>query len=65
MTQHDRNLGFCEEANTYCSIAEKEYKQIRAEVIDECIEMLEHDCFVSGTASKVLIHHFEQLKENK
>lgn len=36
---------------------------IRADVIDECIEMLKHDCFVSGTASKVLIHHFEQLKE--
>lgn len=40
-------------------------KQIRADTIDKCIEMLEHDCFVSGTASKVLIHHFEQLKEQK
>lgn len=41
------------------------YEQGRTDAIDECIEILEHDCFVSGTASKVLIHHLEQLKEQK
>ena len=39
------------------------YQQGRADAIEECIEMLEDDCFLSGTASKVLIHHLEQLKE--
>lgn len=40
MTRHDRNLGFCEEANTYCSIAETEYKQIRSEVFEEFRDFL-------------------------
>lgn len=33
LTQREKDLGWCEEAQTYCSIAEDVYKQIRAEVI--------------------------------
>lgn len=51
--------------NIYNMAKAEGIKQGKAEGIDKCIEMLEHDCFLSGTASKVLIHHLEQLKEQK
>lgn len=33
MTDRERQLGYCEEAQTYCSIAEQTYKEIRADAI--------------------------------
>lgn len=32
--QREKELGYCEEAATYCSFAEERYKQGRADAID-------------------------------
>lgn len=35
LTQIELNLGYCEEAQTYCSVAEERYKQGRADMLNE------------------------------
>lgn len=35
LTQREKELGYCEEAQTYCSIAEEMYKQGKADTIEE------------------------------
>lgn len=40
MTGRERELGYCEEAQTYCSIAEQKYKEIRIDAIDDAFNSL-------------------------
>lgn len=35
--KYQRNLGWCEEAQTYCDVSEKAYKQGRKDAIDELV----------------------------
>lgn len=40
LTQIELNLGYCEEAQTYCSVAEERYKLGRQNAIDELLEKM-------------------------
>lgn len=38
LTQREKEMGWCEEAQTYCSIAEDSYQQGKADEIKECAD---------------------------
>ena len=37
LTQYEKGLGYCEEAQTYCSVAEKRYKQGKVDGFQEAL----------------------------
>lgn len=60
--KYEDRLGWCEEGQTYCSIAETEYKRIRDDTINECVRTIRNfapDCV------KLLEQLKEQSNENQ
>jgi len=70
-TQRELDLGYCEEAQTYCSVAEERYQQGRADAIDELKSkkdeiikwMIKRDKEGYGTTNGELLDHIFELAD--
>lgn len=67
MTQRELDLGYCEEAQTYCSVAEERYQQGRADATKELPTSLYCDGFNDGYAKgkSDMLDKIIQAEKNK
>lgn len=65
MTEREKELGYCDEAQTYCSVAEDRYKQGRVEGIREFAKYLVLDGYIRyGFEADYLVNQFMKKEKN-
>ena len=62
LTQREKDLGYCETAQTYCSMAEEMYQQGKADGAREFAEWLQENVFVDVENGVTVVAELEYTR---